>query len=96
MKGNIDDIYQNIYYSNNKVVTFKNGSKLKDVVEAVPIENIVAETDAPWLAPMPYRGKRNESSYIKYVIEEISRIKNIDVDITAEVLYNNALDIYGL
>lgn len=78
------------------VVTFKNGRKLKDVVEAVPIENIVAETDAPWLAPMPYRGKRNESSYIKYVIEEISRIKNVDVDTTAEVLYNNALEIYGL
>ena len=78
------------------VVTFKNGRKLKEVVEAIPIENIVAETDAPWLTPMPYRGKRNESDYIKYVIEEIAKIKNIDVETTAEVLYNNALEVYGL
>ena len=78
------------------VVTFKNGRKLKEVVEAIPIENIVAETDAPWLTPMPFRGKRNESDYIKYVIEEIAKIKNIDVETTAEVLYNNALEVYGL
>lgn len=78
------------------VVTFKNGRKLVEVVDAIPIENIVTETDAPWLSPTPYRGKRNDSSYIKYVIEEISRIKNIDIDTTAEVLYNNALEIYGL
>lgn len=78
------------------VVTFKNGRKLKEVVEAIPIENIVTETDAPWLTPMPYRGKRNESSYIKYVIEEIARIKKIDVETSAEVLYNNALEVYGL
>ena len=78
------------------VVTFKNGRKLKEVVKAIPIENIVAETDAPWLTPMPYRGKRNESDYIKYVIEEIAKIKNIDIETTAEVLYNNALEVYGL
>ena len=78
------------------VVTFKNGRKLKEVVEAIPIENIVAETDAPWLTPMPYRGKRNESDYIKYVIEEIAKIKKLDVETTAEVLYNNALEVYGL
>ena len=78
------------------VVTFKNGRKLKEVVEAIPIENIVTETDAPWLTPMPYRGKRNESDYIKYVIEEIAKIKNIDIETTAEVLYNNALEVYGL
>lgn len=78
------------------VVTFKNGRKLKEVVEAIPIENIVAETDAPWLTPMPFRGKRNESDYIKYVIEEIAKIKNIDIETTAEVLYNNALEVYGL
>lgn len=78
------------------VVTFKNGRKLKEVVEAIPLENIVTETDAPWLAPMPYRGKRNESSYIKYVIEEIAKIKRIDIDTLSEVLYNNAVEIYGL
>lgn len=78
------------------VVTFKNGRKLKDVVSALSIENIVTETDAPWLSPAPFRGKRNDSSYIKYVIEEIANIKGIDINITSEVLYNNALEIYGL
>lgn len=78
------------------VVTFKNGRKLKEVVEAIPIESIVTETDAPWLSPTPYRGKRNESSYIKYVIEEIARIKSMNVEDSAEILYNNALDVYNL
>ena len=78
------------------VVTFKNGRKLKEVVEAIPLENIVTETDAPWLTPSPYRGKRNDSSYIKYVLKEISKIKNIDIDTVSSVLYENALEIYGL
>ena len=77
-------------------VTFKNGRKVKEVVEALELESIVTETDAPWLAPTPYRGKRNQSDYIKLVIEEIARIRNIDVETLAEVLYNNALEIYGL
>ena len=78
------------------VVTFKNGRKLKEVVESIPIEKIVTETDAPWLSPTPHRGERNNSSYIKYVIEEIANLKGMDVEKTAEILYNNALDVYGL
>ena len=78
------------------VVTFKNGRKLKEVVEAIPLESIVTETDAPWLSPVPYRGKRNESTYVKYVIEEIAKIKKIGVEDLAEILYNNALDVYNL
>ena len=78
------------------VVTFKNGRKLKEVVDAIPLENIVTETDAPWLTPVPFRGKRNESSYIKYIIEEIAKIKCLNIDTVAEVLYNNSIEIYGL
>ena len=78
------------------VVTFKNGRKLKDVVEAIPLESIVTETDAPWLSPVPYRGKRNESTFIQYVIEEIAKIKNMNVEVVSEILYNNALDVYNL
>ena len=55
------------------VVTFKNGKKLKSVVEAIPLTSIVLETDCPYLAPEPNRGKRNESAYIQYVAEEIAR-----------------------
>ena len=78
------------------VVTFKNGRKLKEVVESIPLESIVTETDAPWLSPVPYRGKRNESTYIRYVIEEIARIKSINIDDLSEILYNNALNVYNL
>ena len=78
------------------VVTFKNGRKLKEVVETIPIENIVTETDAPWLSPVPFRGKRNDSSNIKYVIEEIAKIKGVDIEEVSDVLYNNAIEIYGL
>ena len=78
------------------VVTFKNGRKLREVVESIPIESIVTETDAPWLSPDPFRGKRNESSRIKYVIEEIANIKNMGVEDAANILYNNALDVYNL
>lgn len=78
------------------VVTFKNGRKLKEVVENIPIEMIVTETDAPWLSPTPHRGERNDSSHIKYVIEEIARLKGMDVEKAADILYNNALDVYNL
>lgn len=59
------------------VVTFKNSKKLKEVVEAIPLEWILLETDSPYLAPVPYRGKRNTSLYIPYIAEEIARIKGI-------------------
>lgn len=59
------------------VVTFKNSKKLKEVVEAIPMEWILLETDSPYLAPVPYRGKRNTSLYIPYIAEEIARIKGI-------------------
>ena len=78
------------------VVTFKNGKKLKSVVEAIPLTSIVLETDCPYLAPEPNRGKRNESAYIQYVAEEIARLKGISVE---EVLIQteiNAKQVYKL
>ena len=77
-------------------LTFKNARKVKEVVDAVDIENIVTETDSPYLAPMPYRGERNESTYIKYVVEKIARIKNRDIDYVYETLYTNALNVYKI
>lgn len=76
------------------VVTFKNGRKLKEVVEYVPLDRIVMETDSPYLAPVPYRGKRNDSSNIRYVIEEIASIKGISIKEVEEVTWNNALKLY--
>lgn len=78
------------------VLTFKNERKLKEVVSEIPIDKILTETDCPYLSPTPHRGERNLSSYIKYVINAISNIKNIDEENLSEELYNNALRFYNL
>lgn len=78
------------------VVTFKNGKKLKQVVEAIPLEWIVLETDAPYLAPTPFRGKRNDSSLIQYMAEEIAAIKGVSVEEVLAQTEANARKVYHL
>ena len=78
------------------VVTFKNGKKMKQVVEAIPIEKIVLETDCPYLAPEPFRGKRNNSSYIRHMAEEIGRLKNLTCEEVLAQTEKNAKEVYGL
>ena len=60
------------------VVTFKNAKKIVEVVKQIPLESILVETDAPYMAPTPNRGKRNKSDYIAYIIEQIAQIKNLN------------------
>lgn len=76
------------------VVTFKNGRKLKQVVEEVPLESIVLETDCPYLAPEPYRGRRNHSAYLKYVAEEIASLKGITAEEVIKKTEETARSIY--
>ena len=78
------------------VVTFKNAKKLKDVAAAIPIEKIVLETDCPYMAPEPYRGKRNQSSYIRYVAEKIAELKEMSQEEVIAVTEKNARDLYGI
>ena len=78
------------------VVTFKNSRVLKEVVKAIPLECIVVETDCPYLAPAPHRGKRNSSAYLPLVIEEIARLKEITAEEVENVTYENAQRLYGL
>lgn len=78
------------------VVTFKNAKKLKEVVEYTPLDRIVLETDAPYLAPTPYRGKRNCSLYLTYVAEEIAALKQVSVEEVCRATYQNALDVYNV
>lgn len=75
------------------VVTFKN-SGLDKVMSAVSLDHIVLETDAPYLAPVPFRGKRNEPSYLKYVVEKLATIKNISTDKIAEITTANAEKLF--
>ena len=78
------------------VVTFKNGKTLKKVVAEIPLERIVTETDCPYLAPVPYRGKRNDSRYIAYVIDEIAAIRGLDRRETEDLLFQNAMRVYRM
>lgn len=78
------------------VVTFKNARKIKEVAEGIPIENIVLETDCPYLAPVPYRGKRNSSLYLPFVVEEIARIKGMDAEEVIARTEENAERLYRL
>ena len=78
------------------VVTFKNAKKLKEAVEYIPLERIVLETDSPYLAPEPYRGKRNLSLNIPFVIEEIAKIKQVPAVLVEEVTWKNGEQLYLL
>ena len=82
------------YFGIGGVVTFKNAKKLKEAVAYIPLTHIVMETDAPYLTPEPYRGKRNSSAYLPYVAQEIARIKEITVDAVYAATYENACKMY--
>ena len=77
------------------VITYKN-SGLAEVIKEIGINNVVLETDAPYLTPVPFRGKRNESSYLKYIVQKIAEVKNISVEEVAEITTKNAEDIFGV
>lgn len=79
-----------VYFGIGGVVTFKNSRVLKEVVEMLPIENILLETDSPYLTPEPYRGKKNEPKNILFVAEEIAKIKKISVECVLEQTTKNA------
>lgn len=78
------------------VVTFNNGRKLKEVVEYMPLDRIVLETDCPYLSPVPYRGKRNSSLNLPYVIDAISQIKGVTPEEVIAVTNRNAKAMYRL
>ncbi len=77
-------------------VTFKNAKEPKRVCENIPLEKLLIETDCPYLAPTPYRGKRNESSYVKLVCEEVAKIKSIPFDEVEKVTTKNAEELFRI
>ena len=78
------------------VVTFKNAKKLKETVQEIPLESIVLETDCPYLAPEPFRGKRNCSLYISYVAEKIAELKGISAEEVIRQTEENAKQLYQI
>ena len=77
-------------------LTFKKNNDLREIVQKLPLESFLTETDCPYLTPVPFRGKRNEPSYVRYVVETISREKGFDIYDCSERLFENATEFVGL
>ena len=86
----------NLYISVGGAVTFKNARKLLDVVKYVPIDRLLIETDCPYLTPEPYRGKRNDSGFVRLVAEKIAQIKELEFEEVAQFTLNNAKRLFRI
>ena len=86
----------NCYISVSGIITFKNSTELADTVSFIPIENLLVETDSPYLAPLPHRGKFNEPSYIVHTVEKLSKIKKISRESIINNTTNNFKNLFEL
>ena len=84
------------YISVSGIITFKNSLDLLTTVSYIPIDNLLVETDSPYLAPIPYRGKSNEPSYIIHTINKISEVKNIPKELVASKTSDNFFKIFNI
>lgn len=87
-------IEMGFYISFSGIVTFKNARDLKEVAKRVPLERILIETDSPYLAPVPFRGKTNEPAYVKHVGKEIAKLREIDFEHVAAATTKNFFDLF--
>ena len=78
------------------VLTYKNARRALEAAQAVPMDRLMIETDAPYMAPEPFRGKRNDSNYVYRVAETLAQIKGLSTEEVAEVTYQNALRFFDL
>jgi len=77
-------------------ITFKNAEKFREIIQRLPLESLLVETDAPFLAPVPFRGKRNEPSYVRYTAQKVAEIKKVSFEKVAELTTENALRVFKL
>lgn len=84
------------YISISGIVTFASADELRDVVRQVPLESLLVETDSPWLAPVPYRGKKNQPGYVLEVAEYVAQLKGISLSELAEITTKNFFDLFPL
>ena len=89
---------KNIYFSFTGNITYpkKEDAEVFDIIRAIPIEKIMLETDCPYLAPVPMRGKRNEPTFVKYVAQKIAEVKNLDLEEVAKITTITAERFFGL
>jgi len=84
------------YISFSGIVTFKSAKQIKEVAQRIPLERMLLETDAPYLAPVPYRGKLNQPAYVKHIAEEIALLRGIDVNEVGQRTTENFMRLFGL
>ena len=84
------------YVSISGIVTFKSAQALQEVVKKIPLESLLIETDSPWLAPVPYRGKQNQPGYVREVGEFIAQLKGISVDELAKATTHNFYTLFNI
>jgi TatD DNase family protein len=90
----IEAISLGFYISFSGIVTFKNATAIKEVAKHVPLNRILVETDSPYLAPIPFRGKTNQPSYVKYVAEEVAKLRDISFDELANATTQNFFNLF--
>ena len=86
----------NAYFSASGIITFKNSLELQETFEYIPLEKTLIETDSPYLAPVPYRGKKNEPSFVKYTAEKLALIKNVSFDNLIKTTSSNFNTLFNL
>ena len=79
----------------NGIATFKSAKNVHEVIERTPLDQIVLETDSPYLTPVPYRGKQNSPYYLPFIAKKIAEIKNIDIEILLQNTYQNSIDLFA-
>ncbi len=84
------------YISITGIVTFPKAENIREIVRYVPLERLMAETDCPFLTPVPHRGKRNEPAFVRYVVEKIAELKGVSFEECARITTKNARDFFGL
>lgn len=89
-------IRMGFYFGFTGTVVFPNSKRAKQVASRIPMERLLIETDSPYLTPPPYRGRRNEPAYVRYVAEEIARLRGLDVEYVTSQTTANGLQVFGI
>ncbi|SFM47717.1 TatD family hydrolase [Nitrosomonas communis] len=89
-------IEMNFYISFSGIITFKNATLVKDVARKIPLDRILIETDSPYLAPVPYRGKTNQPAFVRYIAEEIAKLREVSLTEIAAITTNNFFSLFKI
>jgi TatD DNase family protein len=87
-------IAEGFYISFSGIVTFKNAVELKEVAKAIPLDRILVETDSPYLAPIPFRGKTNQPAYVRYTAQEIANLRGIPLETLMQATTENFFKLF--